>query len=120
MLTIYHFGMLTLWWCYHDTHLPYASQTYAPELDIDQWPAFVALKSVNNVVAEALWKWLRKTCGHNIKDYILEGKTKGFFNPMNGLHMYALVLSLVYSLTCGHTIKKSVQLVMVPDCSART
>jgi hypothetical protein len=62
-------------------------ENYTPQLDIIAWPAFVALTSVNNVVIEQVWNWLRKTTGINIENCLVEGLRRGIFNPANVIHM---------------------------------
>ncbi|KAJ7908244.1 hypothetical protein B0H13DRAFT_2498450 [Mycena leptocephala] len=62
-------------------------QTYTPELNPTEWPEFVALKSVNNIPIENLWKWLLKTIGRSLREIIEEGKTNGLFNPGNQIHI---------------------------------
>ncbi|KAJ7621922.1 hypothetical protein DFH06DRAFT_1009665 [Mycena polygramma] len=62
-------------------------QTYTPDLNPIEWPEFVALKSVNNIVIENLWKWLLKTIGRSLREVIEDGKTNGLFNPGNQIHV---------------------------------
>ncbi|KAJ7729856.1 hypothetical protein DFH07DRAFT_969376 [Mycena maculata] len=45
-------------------------EIYTPDLDTVQWPVVVALKSINNIPIENLWKWLLKTTGRNLRDII--------------------------------------------------
>jgi hypothetical protein len=71
---------------------PAPRQTYTPELNPTEWPEFVALKSVNNIPIENLWKWLLKTIGRSLREIIEEGKTNGLFNPGNQIHMYVLLI----------------------------
>ena len=58
------------------------------DLDPVEWPEFVALKSVNNIPIENLWKWLLKTTGRSLREFIEDGKTNGLFNSGNEMHMY--------------------------------
>ncbi|KAJ6538057.1 hypothetical protein B0H19DRAFT_1217911 [Mycena capillaripes] len=62
-------------------------QTYTPDLNPMEWPELVALKSVNNIPIENLWKWLLKTIGRSLREIIEEGKTNGLFNPGNQIHI---------------------------------
>ncbi|KAJ7630047.1 hypothetical protein DFH06DRAFT_1140788 [Mycena polygramma] len=62
-------------------------KTYTPDLNPIEWPEFVALKSVNNIVIENLWKWLLKTIGRSLREVIEDGKTNGLFNPGNQIHV---------------------------------
>ncbi|KAJ7100702.1 hypothetical protein B0H15DRAFT_876835 [Mycena belliarum] len=71
----------------------YAAQTalrkiFTPDLDPLQWPSFVAIKSVNNIPIENLWKWLLKTIGRSLREIIEDGKTNGLFNPANQIHIH--------------------------------
>ncbi|KAJ6556661.1 hypothetical protein B0H10DRAFT_1967605 [Mycena sp. CBHHK59/15] len=63
-------------------------QTYTPDLNPMEWPEFVALKSVNNIPIENLWKWFLKTFGRSLRDYIEDGKTNGLFNPGDQMHIH--------------------------------
>ncbi|KAJ6474303.1 hypothetical protein C8R45DRAFT_1160581 [Mycena sanguinolenta] len=63
-------------------------QILSPDLNPLEWPEFVALKSVNNIPIENLWKWLVKTCGRNLRDFIEDGKTNGLFNPGDEVHVH--------------------------------
>lgn len=61
-------------------------RNYAPDLDEEQWPPFVALKSTHNIRIESIWKEFRKQSGRNIQDALLQGRSNGFFNPNNIVH----------------------------------
>ncbi|KAJ7486808.1 hypothetical protein FB451DRAFT_1534883 [Mycena latifolia] len=63
-------------------------ELYTPDLDPLHWPEFVALKSVNNIPIENLWKWLLKTIGRSLREIIEEGKTNGLFSPGNEIHVH--------------------------------
>ncbi|KAJ3498047.1 hypothetical protein NMY22_g19640 [Coprinellus aureogranulatus] len=58
----------------------------APDLDPDQYPTSVGLKSVHNTVIESLWGWLQRTTGMNLKDAILEGKEMHYYHPHCSYH----------------------------------
>lgn len=68
--------------------LPRCHSRYcAPQLDLDEWPALVALTSTHNIPIENMWMRLRKHDGHNIQDTLLDGKHNGKFNPNNLVHV---------------------------------
>ncbi|PBK79024.1 hypothetical protein ARMGADRAFT_1003824 [Armillaria gallica] len=58
----------------------------APDVDTTAWPPFVALTSINNIIAEALWHWMRKTNTGDIERIIKLGRTNGIFIPASELH----------------------------------
>ncbi|KAF7291303.1 hypothetical protein MIND_01274300 [Mycena indigotica] len=60
---------------------------FAPELSIDEAPATVALKSSDNIPIEALWSYLLKFIGHDLKAVILLGKEKNYLNITNDIHI---------------------------------
>ncbi|KAI0073741.1 hypothetical protein K474DRAFT_1710450 [Panus rudis PR-1116 ss-1] len=60
---------------------------YAPHLDIDQWPPYMAMTSTRNIRIENMWSRLRKYTGINIADVLKEGKTNQYFNPNNPVHV---------------------------------
>ncbi|KIJ27317.1 hypothetical protein M422DRAFT_271524 [Sphaerobolus stellatus SS14] len=41
-------------------------QEFVPDWLLDELPAFVTLKSTNNITIEAFWRWLHEDCGINI------------------------------------------------------
>ncbi|KAJ7599662.1 hypothetical protein C8J56DRAFT_1037235 [Mycena floridula] len=59
---------------------------FAPDIDPEVFAAFMALKSVHNTIIEALWHWLREKSGKNLREYILIGKDKHFFDPNVQFH----------------------------------
>ncbi|KAJ7113473.1 hypothetical protein C8R44DRAFT_930096 [Mycena epipterygia] len=61
---------------------------YTPDVDVLKFPAVVALKSVNNIPIENLWKWLRQHSGRSLREWIEDGKTNGLFNPMSEIHIH--------------------------------
>lgn len=61
-------------------------ELYAPDLSLEQWPAFVALTSTHNTNAEALWLWMTKTATGSIREIIQAGQTFGYFIPTSQLH----------------------------------
>ncbi|KAJ7257231.1 hypothetical protein B0H12DRAFT_1218504 [Mycena haematopus] len=63
-------------------------QIYTPDLNPMEWPEFIALKSITNIPIENLWKWLVKTCGRSLRDYIEDGKTNGLFNSGDQVHIH--------------------------------
>ncbi|KAK7046463.1 hypothetical protein R3P38DRAFT_2508022 [Favolaschia claudopus] len=63
-------------------------QTHTADLDPIRWPPMVVLRSVNNIPIENSWKWLRKTNGRSLFEWIVDGKTNGLFNPGNQMHIH--------------------------------
>ncbi|KAJ7074927.1 hypothetical protein B0H15DRAFT_792575, partial [Mycena belliarum] len=61
---------------------------YTPDVDLVKFPACVAIKSVNNIPIENLWKWLRKTFGRSLREWIEDGKTNGVFNSGSQVHIH--------------------------------
>lgn len=57
-----------------------------PDLDERLFPPCMAVKSVHNITAESLWKWLSKTIGRELKTIILEGRVNGVYNPNSIMH----------------------------------
>ncbi|KAJ7478048.1 hypothetical protein B0H11DRAFT_1726137 [Mycena galericulata] len=68
--------------------LRFVLQIYTPDLDPSKFPMVVAIKSVNNIPIENLWKWLRKTSGRSMREWIEDGKTNGLFNPGSEIHVH--------------------------------
>ncbi|KAF7440091.1 hypothetical protein PC9H_000434 [Pleurotus ostreatus] len=76
-------GSETGWQC----AIQYAlREVFAPDVDEDTYPPFVALKSVHNVAIEGFWHWLRQGTGLSLKEILLRGKTEQLFSPSVGLH----------------------------------
>ncbi|KAJ7921356.1 hypothetical protein B0H13DRAFT_2230598 [Mycena leptocephala] len=63
-------------------------QIYTLELDPLKFPPVVALKSVNNIPIENLWKWLRQMFGRSLREWIEDGKTNGIFNSTSEIHIH--------------------------------
>ncbi|KAJ7342550.1 hypothetical protein DFH08DRAFT_811633 [Mycena albidolilacea] len=63
-------------------------ETFTPDINPMEWPELVALKSVNNILIENLWKWLLKTFGRSLHEYIEYGKYNGLFHPANDMHVH--------------------------------
>ena len=63
-------------------------EKYTPDIDTNNWPPCVAVKSVHNIVAESTWKWWLKEYGFDLRNIILEGQSNGLFNPNSPLHVY--------------------------------
>lgn len=58
------------------------------------------LKSVHNIIIEALWRWLREKAGYNLREVILQGKTDRLINPEVNYHrhlFYWIFVPLVQS-----------------------
>ncbi|KAJ7290753.1 hypothetical protein C8J57DRAFT_1013470, partial [Mycena rebaudengoi] len=51
-------------------------------------PACVALKSSDNIPIEALWSYILKYTGHDLKAAILLGRTENYINVSNKLHIH--------------------------------
>ncbi|KAF9064745.1 hypothetical protein BDP27DRAFT_1425506 [Rhodocollybia butyracea] len=64
-------------------------QIYTPDLALDKVPAFVALKSSDNIPIETSWHYMRTYNGKDLKAAILLTKDadKRYFNPMDQLHI---------------------------------
>ena len=60
----------------------------APDVDMDAYPPYMYLKSVNNTPIEGLWPWLKKKMGLNVKYHVVRGATEGIFNNNLQLHRY--------------------------------
>ncbi|KAJ7363723.1 hypothetical protein DFH08DRAFT_681566, partial [Mycena albidolilacea] len=60
---------------------------FAPNLLTEDAPAAVALKSSDNIPTEALWSYLLKFTGHNLKAVVLLGKTNNYMNITLDLHI---------------------------------
>ncbi|KAJ7331314.1 hypothetical protein DFH08DRAFT_708282, partial [Mycena albidolilacea] len=57
------------------------------ELSLQEAPAFVALKSTDNIPIESLWHLFTNYVGLNLKEIILLGKSQSYFNPAFPLHI---------------------------------
>ncbi|KAL1729340.1 hypothetical protein EV714DRAFT_285004 [Schizophyllum commune] len=62
--------------------------TLTPDLDPLEFPPFLQLRSVQNIVIESIWSWLRKTNGVGVREEILRGKTDGIFSAAIKLHCF--------------------------------
>jgi hypothetical protein len=58
-----------------------------PELSLQEAPAFVALKSTDNIPIESSWHLFTNYVGLDLKEIILLGKSQSYFNPAFPLHM---------------------------------
>jgi len=67
-------------------------ETYAPDIDSDQFPPAQHVQSIHNMPIEGLWHWFVTLFGVDIKDAILEGKVTGIYNPGNPIHPYVILL----------------------------
>jgi predicted metalloenzyme YecM len=75
------------------------SEAYAPNLDINQYPPVVQVKSVHNTPIEGLWHWLSETCGLNMKDTIINGQTLGIYHSESPVHKCVIFLTFLSSKT---------------------
>ncbi|KAH9920494.1 hypothetical protein B0H21DRAFT_701959 [Amylocystis lapponica] len=62
-------------------------QTFAPELDEEQVPSFVALTSTHNIPIEGAWHWFREQTSRTLFSHIKKGEEDGIFNPNNEIHI---------------------------------
>ena len=67
-------------------------ETYAPDIDSDQFPPAQHVRSIHNMPIEGLWHWFVTLFGVDIKDAILDGKVTGTYNPGNPIHPYVIWL----------------------------
>ncbi|EMD37731.1 hypothetical protein CERSUDRAFT_94731 [Gelatoporia subvermispora B] len=61
--------------------------TYAPDVDLEAHPCFVALTSTHNIPIEGLWHWFREHSGRNIFYHLTRGQNEGLFNPNVDIHV---------------------------------
>ncbi|EDR07666.1 uncharacterized protein LACBIDRAFT_298024 [Laccaria bicolor S238N-H82] len=61
-------------------------ETYAPDIDSDQFPPAQHVRSVHNTPIEGLWHWFVTLFGIDIKEVIQQGKVTGIYNPGNPIH----------------------------------
>ncbi|EDR10136.1 uncharacterized protein LACBIDRAFT_318159 [Laccaria bicolor S238N-H82] len=61
-------------------------ETYAPDIDSDQFPPAQHVRSVHNTPIEGLWHWFVTLFGIDIKEVIQQGKVTGVYNPGNPIH----------------------------------
>ncbi|KAJ7647950.1 hypothetical protein FB45DRAFT_975407 [Roridomyces roridus] len=61
--------------------------SYAPKIDLIRYPAFVAVRSVNNTPIEGLWRWFQEQVGKNLYIQVTKGRDEGIFNPNNPIHV---------------------------------
>ncbi|KAJ6489689.1 hypothetical protein C8R47DRAFT_977824 [Mycena vitilis] len=67
------------------------SEQFAPNIDINVYPAHRSIKSVHNTtplntIIEAFWRWLREKLGVNLRDHILRGKNEHIFDSNVAFH----------------------------------
>ncbi|KIJ43199.1 hypothetical protein M422DRAFT_253393 [Sphaerobolus stellatus SS14] len=77
---------------------------FAPELTLEEFPAFVTLKSTDNIVIEGFWRWLREDSGINLYVVIKMGHTSGIFKAGNQLHAFS-TLPLAMAADCAESNK---------------
>ncbi|KAJ7269124.1 hypothetical protein C8J57DRAFT_1066839, partial [Mycena rebaudengoi] len=61
---------------------------FLPDVSSTEAPACVALKSSDNIPIEALWSYILKYTGHDLKAAILLGRTENYINVSNELHIH--------------------------------
>jgi hypothetical protein len=59
-----------------------------PDISLEDAPAFVPLKSIDNIPIESSWNLYTNYVGLDTKQILLLGKTLNYFNPGLQLHMY--------------------------------
>ena len=59
---------------------------FAPDIDVTVYPAHVVLKSTQNTVIEAFWRWFVEKMGMNLKSYIMKGRVEHLFDPQISFH----------------------------------
>jgi hypothetical protein len=64
---------------FHSNHA--IRETYAPDIDSDQFPPAQHVRSIHNTPIEGLWHWFVTLFGVDIKDAILEGKSLAYTIP---------------------------------------
>jgi hypothetical protein len=57
------------------------------DINIEDAPAFVPLKSTDNIPIESSWHLFTKYVGLDIKQIILLGKSLNYFHPSFQVHM---------------------------------
>ncbi|KAF8572791.1 hypothetical protein K439DRAFT_1650089 [Ramaria rubella] len=62
-------------------------QQFAPELDVEEFTAFVTLPSTRNIVIEGFWRWLCQDCGVNLYKIITDGHQSGIYNIASKIHV---------------------------------
>ncbi|KAJ7642548.1 hypothetical protein B0H17DRAFT_1163930 [Mycena rosella] len=58
-----------------------------PQLTLEEAPAFVPLKSTDNITIESSWHFFTDYVGHDIKEIILLRKALNYFNPAHQFHI---------------------------------
>ncbi|KAJ7512411.1 hypothetical protein B0H11DRAFT_1698749 [Mycena galericulata] len=71
------------WLCAIQTAL---REAFAPDIDLEVYPATACIKSVHNTIIEAFWRWLRIKCGINVREHVLRGKTEHIFDANVAFH----------------------------------
>ncbi|KAJ7151306.1 hypothetical protein C8R43DRAFT_1004776 [Mycena crocata] len=61
-------------------------ERFAPDIDLDIYPAHAGIKSVHNTIIEAFWRWLRVKLEINLFDHVIRGKTEQIFDPNVAFH----------------------------------
>ncbi|KAH7889503.1 hypothetical protein F5I97DRAFT_1844707 [Phlebopus sp. FC_14] len=74
-----------------ETGIMYGNQealrtVFAPDIDVNEYPPFLFLKSIHNTPIEGLWHWFAKTQGINMKTLIQSGRNDGIYHPNKDLH----------------------------------
>ncbi|KAH7885579.1 hypothetical protein F5I97DRAFT_1887020 [Phlebopus sp. FC_14] len=74
-----------------ETGIMYGNQealrtVFAPDIDVNEYPPFLFLKSIHNTPIEGLWHWFAKTQGINMKTLIQSGRNDGIYHLNKDLH----------------------------------
>jgi len=64
------------------------SKAFAPQIDPDVYRSVALLKSIHNIIIEALWWWLHEKAGYNLREIILQGKNDPLIDPEVNYHWY--------------------------------
>jgi hypothetical protein len=72
------------------SNLQFYSETFVPELSIDEIPAHRFLKSIHNITIERGWAQLKFQFDVNVDKFWDEGILNGIYNPNDDRHWYTL------------------------------
>ena len=64
----------------------FVREACAPAINPMVYHAIALLRSVHNIIIEALWRWLREKTGHNLLEIILRGKIQNLIKPSVNYH----------------------------------
>ncbi|ESK81109.1 hypothetical protein Moror_6037 [Moniliophthora roreri MCA 2997] len=55
--------------------------------DLQEWPAFIAVRSTRNIVAEVMWMWFQRFSSYDLQDLIKDRMRNGYFKPHHQIHI---------------------------------